>query len=149
MKTRSALAIFLLSLGVVSCKEKPRPSQSEAAPPKFTAEQMTQSLALLAKEGEKGKIAFAALDAVRNSAPYVSEFLRLYPDAKVDYQYFTGTGEPGFDVDVDLHERYEFSMQLPVHFDSGRRKVVGYGEPQFVIWEAASVTRGPSGIAET
>ena len=124
-------------------------SSSNAIPPKFTPEEVAQSLALLVREGEKGKARFAALDAVRDSAPYVSEFIRLFPRAQVNYRYFTGTGEPGFDVGVDLHERYEFRMQLPVRFDLDRVKVIGYGEPKFVIWEAASVTRGPSGLAST
>lgn len=146
---RVALPILLLSFAVVSCNQKSTPSQSEAVPPKFTPEEVAQSLALLAREGEKGKVRFAALDAVRDSAPYVSEFVRLFPTAEVSYRYFTSTDEPGFDVGVDLHERYEFRMQLPVRFDSERSKVIGYGDPQFSIWEAASVTRGPSGIAGT
>ena len=140
----------LLTIVLVSCTQKPSPpSRADAVPPKFTPEEVAQSLTLLVREGEKGKARFAALDAVRDSAPYVSDFVRLFPGAEVNYRYFTGTGEPGFDVGVDLHERYEFMMQLPVRFDSERLKVIGYGEPKFVIWEAASVTRGSSGIAET
>jgi hypothetical protein len=72
----------------------------------------------------------------------------VFPAAEVNYRYFTNADEPGFDVGVDLHGRYEFRMQLPVRLDSERRKVIGYGEPQFSIWEVATVTRGPSGIAQ-
>jgi len=139
---RTILLLVALTAGLVSCTQKP-------APPKFTPEEVAQSLTLLVREGEKGKARFAALDAVRDSAPYVSDFVRLFPGAEVNYRYFTSTDEPGFDVGVDLHERYEFRMQLPVRFDSERLKVIGYGEPKFVIWEAASVTRGPSGFAGT
>src|SRR5436309_1648578 len=135
---RAILLILPLSFGLVSCNQKPAPSQAEAVPPKFTPEEVAQSLALLAREGEKGKARFAALDAVREAAPYVSEFVRLFPNAEVNYRYFTSMDEPGFDVGVDLYERYEFRMQLPVRFDPERRKVIGYGEPQFSIWEVAS-----------
>ena len=147
---RTILLLVTLTAGLVSCTQKPAtPSQADAVPPKFTPEEVAQSLTLLVREGEKGKARFAALDAVRDSAPYVTEFVRLFPAAEVNYRYFTSPEEPGFDVGVDLHERYEFRVQLPVRFDSERLKVIGYGEPKFVIWEAASVTRGPSGTAVT
>lgn len=89
---------------------------------------------------EKGKADawFAALDAAKPSAPLVVEFVRLFPAAEVNYRYFTSTGEPGFDVGVDLHERYELTMQLPVRFDPEGRSVVGYGEPIFYLVEVAS-----------
>jgi len=145
---RAILPILVLAVGLVGCKDK-RSMPSQAVPPQFTPEEVAQSLTLLAREGEKGKARFTALDAVRDSAPYVSEFVRLFPGAEVNYRYFTNTEEPGFDVGVDLYERYELRMQLPVHFDSERRTVIGYGDPVFSIWEAASVTRGPSGTAQT
>ena len=107
----------------------------------MTQNQVSQYFNVMAQEAEKGKEYFSALDAARPSAPYVSEFLRLFPRAEVKYRYFTGTGEPGFHVDVDLHERYELGMQLPVRFDSSRRNVIGYGEPQFYLWEATNVVR--------
>ena len=88
---------------------------------------------------DKGKADawFAALDAAKPSAPLVVEFVRLFPAAQVSYRYFTSTGEPGFDVGVDLHERYELTMQLPVRFDPEGHTVVGYGEPKFYLSEAA------------
>ena len=135
---RAVLLIVSLSFGLVACKREPLPSQSDAVPPKFTPEEVAQSVALLARESEKGKARFAALDAVRDSAPFVSEFVRLFPGAEVNYRYFTTADEPGFDVEVDLYERYELTMQLPVQFDSERRKVIGYGEPKFYLMEAAS-----------
>jgi hypothetical protein len=142
--------MLFVAVGLVACSDRRSPpSKAEASPPKFTPEEVAQSVTLLAREAEKGKARFAALDAVRDSAPYVSEFVRLFPGAEVNYRYFTSTDEPGFDVGVDLHERYEFRMQLPVHFDPEHRNVIGYGEPKFMIWEAASVTRGPSGGAQT
>ena len=150
MTTRMILLILLL-VGVASCTQRssPPPSTAEAVPPNYTPEQVAQSLAILQSEGQKGKERFAALDVVRASAPYLSEFLRLYPNAEVNYRYFASRDEPGFDVGVDLYDRYEFRMQLPVHFDSERRRVVGYGDPKFVIWEVDSVTTSPSGTAET
>src|SRR5215510_4643252 len=135
---RAILFVLPLSFGLVACNQKSATSQAGAVPPKFTPEEVAQSLALLAREGEKGKVRFAALDAVRDSAPFVSEFVRLFPGAEVNYRYFGSTDEPGFDVEADLYERYELTMQLPVRFDSERRKVIGYGEPTFYLVEAAS-----------
>ncbi len=147
---RAIFLILLLAVWLLACSGKrSTQSQAEVVPPKFTPEEVAQSLALLAREGQKGKERFAALDVVRASAPYVLEFLSLFPNAEVNYRYFASPDEPGFDVGVDLYDRYEFRMQLPVRFDSDRRGVVGYGEPRFVIWEAARVTRGPSGTAQT
>jgi len=106
--------------------------------PASTQHQAAQSFTALTQESEKGKERFRALDAARPSAPYVAEFLRLFPEAEVDYRYFTGTGEPGFVLGVDLYGRYELDMYLPVLFDPPRRRVIGYGEPKFYLREVAS-----------
>jgi hypothetical protein len=82
---------------------------------------------------------FAGLDAARPSAPYVSDFVRLFPDAQVNYSYFAPKREPGFDLVVVLEGRYELNMKLPVTFDPAGRQVVSYGEPQFYLSEAAEV----------
>jgi hypothetical protein len=89
----------------------------------------------------------SALDTARSSAPYLSDFLRLFPKAEVRYSNFDNS--IGFDVEVDLYERYELVMQLPAVFDAPHRKVIGYGEPRFYLMEAVSVKRNKSGIAET
>jgi hypothetical protein len=88
---------------------------------------------------DKGSRYFAGLDAARPPAPYVSDFVRLFPNAAVQYRYFTPGPEPGFDLTVILHGRYELTMQLPVTFDSSGDKVVGYGEPAFYLVEAEKV----------
>jgi hypothetical protein len=137
---RPIVFVLPLSFGLVACDQKPPTSQADAAPPKFTSEEVTQSLELLARDGQKGKVRFAALDDVRDSAPFVSEFVHLFPGTEVNYRYFTSADEPGFDVEVDLYERYSLTMQLSVRFDSERRKVTGYGDPKFYLLEAASQT---------
>ena len=96
---------------------------------------------------QQAKNWFAALDAARPSAPYVSEFVRLFPGTQVRYRYFTSTGEPGFDLSADLHERYELILQLPVIFDASGKKVVGYGEPNFYLREVTQVERAANGNA--
>ncbi len=96
---------------------------------------------------EKGADSDRALDAARPSAPYVSDVVRLFPDAEVRHRNFDAS--LGFDVVVDLHGRYELTIQLPVVFDPAHRNVIGYGEPKFYLVEAASVIRNKSGIAET
>jgi hypothetical protein len=106
------------------------------------------SLSLYTFGAIEGSQRFKALDAARSSAPYLSDFLRLFPNAVVNYRYFTTPDEPGYDVSVDLYERYDFEMQLPVQFDTSRRNVVGYGQPQFYLWEVASVKRREFGTGE-
>jgi len=96
---------------------------------------------VMTQEVQKANEWFAALSAAQPSAPLVVEFLRLFPHAEVRFRYFTSTGEPGFDVEVDLHERYELGMQLPVRFDSEGLEVIGYGEPKFHLWEATNVVK--------
>jgi hypothetical protein len=90
-------------------------------------------------EVDKSRQYSAALNAARPSAPYVSDFVRMFPSAKVRKSYFTAGPEPGFDVSVILHGRYELTMKLPVNFDSSGEKVVGYGEPAFYLNEAERV----------
>jgi len=93
-------------------------------------------------EAVKGAMRFRALDAALKSAPYLSDFVRLFPGAEVNYRYFTRSDEPGFDVAVNLYGRYELEMQLPAHFDSRRFAVIGYGEPKFCLLEVANYKGG-------
>ncbi len=137
-RTSSQVVVLLLSIGLISCTQESAPAPPAAVPPKTTPEEVASAMKLLAQEGEKGEVLFAALDAVRDSAPFVSEFLRLFPQAEVNYRYFTSDDLPGFDVQVELYDRYELMMQLPVRFDAEHRKVVGYGEPTFHLGEVVS-----------
>jgi hypothetical protein len=125
---RSVLSILSIMALLVGC-QKQSPTTT-AASTNMTPEQFGE---LFKQETSKADAWFAALDAAKPSAPFVVEFLRLFPGAVVNYRYFTSTHEPGYDVEVDLHERYELTMQLPVLFDPGGRTVVGYGEPKFFL----------------
>ena len=58
---------------------------------------------------------------------------------------FRSSSNQPVNVQVDLFERYELTMQLPVKFDSSPSKVAGYGEPLFHLFEVASVSRNKSG----
>lgn len=90
----------------------------------------------------------AALDAARISAPYLTNFVRLFPEAEVLYRNFGGGF--GYSVSVDLHGRYEVWMQLPVIFDTpSRESVIGYGVPSFGISEFERVLLNKSGQLET
>lgn len=107
------------------------------------------SVFLYTHEAVKGHKRFSTLDAARPSAPYLSDFLRLFPSAEVNYRYFgSRSDEPSFHVTVDLHERYEFHLFLPAVYDSSRHKVIGYDEPKFQILEVASVKshQGRTGV---
>jgi hypothetical protein len=76
-----------------------------------------------------------ALDAVRPTAPYVSDFVRLFPNAELKYTDLSGG--LGFDLTVDLYQHYELGLQLPVRFDFARSNVIGYAEPRFHLYEIA------------
>jgi hypothetical protein len=111
------------------------PTRTEASNP--TPKQVTEYWTLLLQESEKGKERFKALDHARTSAPCLQDFLRLFPEAEVNYSYWGGSSEPGYVAEVDLHGRYEFELRLPVRFDSSRRSIIGCGEPTFCLRELA------------
>jgi len=134
---RNILWILPITVLLVGC-QKQQPSVTVAST-NMTSEQFAE---LFNEEKSKADAWFAALDAAKPSAPLVAEFLRLFPNAVLNYKYFTSTGEPGFDVGVDLHERYDFRMQLPVRFDPEGSAVIGYGEPMFYLLEVASQNGG-------
>lgn len=90
----------------------------------------------------KGKRYLDGLDEARASAPYVSDFVRLFPNADVRNPYFSPGPGPGYDLFVVLHDRYELTMQLPVSFDWRGRNVIGYGEPNFYLREVEKVEDG-------
>jgi hypothetical protein len=121
------------SLVIVGYGASPVTTEASNPTPKQVAEYWT----LLLQESEKGKERFKALDHARASAPCLQDFLRLFPEAEVNYSYWGGTSGPGYVVEVDLHGRYEFELRLPVRFDSSRRSIIGYGEPTFYLRELA------------
>jgi len=90
---------------------------------------------------------YAALDAAQASAPYLTNFVRFFPDAEVNYRHFGGGF--GYDVGVDLWGRYEFRMQLPLVFDLSGEEIVEYGEPMFLVLEFSEVNSSPDGIPAT
>lgn len=94
---------------------------------------------LFGKAVETANASHSALDAARPSAPYVSDFVRLFPKAEVHHVSLSSGW--GFDVNVDLFDRYEFTMQLPVILDPSGSKVIDYGEPQFYLNEATNVVK--------
>jgi hypothetical protein len=130
---KSILSILPIMALLVACQKQP--SSAADGSTNMTPEQYAE---LFKREKGKADAWFVALDAAKPSAPLVIEFMRLFPNAVVNYRYFTSTHEPGFNVGVDLHQRYELTMQLPVRFDPEGRTVVGYGDPKFYLVEAAS-----------
>lgn len=87
------------------------------------------------------KLRSAALDATdRTEIPYLGDFLTLYPDAVVRYLSFTKSDFPGLSVTTTLHDRYRFSLRVPVRYSEDNKKIVGYGEPMCHLLEIASVT---------
>ena len=121
---------------IVACKGDPSPAPPEQTAT-YTPEQAAQFFKMIMQESGKGNDPYVALAADRSSAPYLSELVRLFPQAEVNYRNFSGAF--GFDVAVDLFERYEFQMQLPARFDSSHQSVTGYGEPRFHLREVDRV----------
>jgi hypothetical protein len=54
---RTVLSMSFVAFGLVACSDRRSPpSQAEAVPPKFTPEEVAQSLTLLSREAEEGKV---------------------------------------------------------------------------------------------
>ena len=85
-----------------------------------------------------------AIEDGKKNIGYVSDFIRLYPDSKNFFSYYTGViGPPQWNAKAGLHERYSLTMQLPVTFDETRTKIVGFGDPKFLLREIDSIVRSP------
>jgi len=95
-------------------------------------------------DAEKADAYYEALGAVQKDAQLLSEFRQIFPEAVERVRYFAPGREPGFDVEVHLHERYVLTMQLPVMFDVSGTRVVGYGTPAFYLNEVERVEKTPS-----
>ena len=91
---------------------------------------------------------FVAMRDAQATVPLVKEFLGIFPAAEVQPKYLTLSGVSGFEAIVSLHQRYELSMRLLVHFDYGTTSIVGYEEPRFTLHEVKSVTTNKTGRAE-
>src|SRR5688572_12364717 len=85
--------------------------------------------------GKRTRAMVAALDSVRPTAPYLSSFVRAYPDAEVTYRFSSANDKLAFIARVDLHGRYELELRLQPDFDRTHSKVVAYGEPRFQLVE--------------
>jgi hypothetical protein len=77
----------------------------------------------------------ATLDSIRPTAPYLSSFVKAYPEAHVTYRFYSENDKLGFIAEVELHGRYELELRLQPEFDKTHTKVVGYREPRFQILE--------------
>jgi len=99
---------------------------------------------LYSADAKKAEAYYDALGAVQKDVQLLSEFRQIFPAAVERVRYFTSGREPGFDVVVHLHERYELTMQLPVSFDVSGKRVVGYGTPAFHLTEVERVEKTPS-----
>ena len=87
---------------IAACDHDTSASPEPTVPPTFTPEQIAQYFKALLQQAEKGNDPLKALDAARPSAPYLSDFVRLFPSAEVNYRTFGGSYGPGFDVGVGL-----------------------------------------------
>ena len=84
----------------------------------------------------------AALADSTNSIRYAAEFAKLFPGAVASFSYYTGeVADPNLNMEIYLHARYEFIMQIPVTFDASRRKVKTFGKPDFVLTEFSKIEK--------
>jgi hypothetical protein len=85
----------------------------------------------------------AAIAAVR-------ELVQIWPDARHSITHYTGEAGPTFwQSHVPLYGRYVLSVQIPITIDRGRGKVVGSGDPVFILEEIAGVKFDPATREET
>jgi len=88
----------------------------------------------------------AALMDATNSIPYAAGFIRLFPGAASFFSYYTGgAGSSSLNMEIYLFARYQLAMKIPVTFDQDRRKVTGFGEPEFLLLEISEIGRVPNG----
>jgi hypothetical protein len=90
-----------------------------------------------------------ALESGKGNIPWVRDFMRLFPDTRNSFSYYTGQfGPPTWNSEVALYRRYVFTMQVQVTFDWSGTRVVGWGKPTFVLMESTTVTPLPTGQTE-
>lgn len=132
---RAFLTILALSSILVGCNSKQTsPTTEQAWPPSASALKKMQS------------DYDAALADATNSIPYARDFVRLYPRAWFSFSYYTGVvGPSSLNMKVLLYDRYEFGMKVPVTFDTDRRKVTTFGEPEFLLLEISEITNEKNG----
>jgi hypothetical protein len=83
----------------------------------------------------------AALADATNAIPYARDFARLFPGTASFFSYYIGgVGPSSFNMEVLLFDRYQLVMKLPVTFDTSRRKIKTFGEPEFCLLEFSEVT---------
>jgi hypothetical protein len=124
---RSIISIFALSLVFVGCDSKKEwPTRVRVA------------------EVQKVQSDYeAALEDANRSIPCAVEFARLFPGAKSGFSYYIGgAGPTSFYMEADLYGKYELTMPgLPVTFDASRRKVISFGEPEFILRELTELRK--------
>jgi hypothetical protein len=115
--------IFVMSVVLVSCRPK---KDWPVSGPEIQAVQADYQ---------------AALNNATNSISYAAEFVQLFPNAESGFSYYIGgAGTTAFYMDADLYGRYELKLFLPsIKFDASRRKVTGFGDPEFIIQEVAEL----------
>lgn len=84
----------------------------------------------------------AALADATNSIPYAADFARLFPGLGNTFSYYIGgAGPSSLNMERLLFDRYQLTMTIPVTFDTSRRKIKNFGEPQFLLGEISEVTK--------
>ncbi|MEO6035632.1 MAG: hypothetical protein ABIQ35_10285 [Verrucomicrobiota bacterium] len=89
----------------------------------------------LSGNGRRTRAMVTALDSARPTAPYLSSFVRKYPDAEVTYRFYSADHKLGYIASVNLYGRYELELRLQPEFNWNHKKVVAYGEPSFSLVE--------------
>lgn len=135
---RALLTVVALSAVFVGCESKQTWPLSESAVKKIRSEYD------------------AALAEATNAIPYATDFARLFPGAASYLSYYTGlAGSSSLVMENLLFDRYQLIMKIPVTFDTSRRKVSTFGEPEFLLLEFSQVTierrvgRDPDGNSVT
>ena len=81
-----------------------------------------------------------AIAGARSNISYVSEFVELYPGCNVSISHYTSKStKPKVFAEAPIYDRYIRELELTVHLNRSRSKVVSYEAPIFRLLEVTSV----------
>jgi len=94
---------------------------------------------LYGKEARIAKQRFATLTAALDTAPHLAEIKRHFPNAALNYRYFTTNYEPGINIEAVVNDRYSLTVQMPVSFAADNKSITSLGDPKFYLLEITHI----------
>jgi hypothetical protein len=83
----------------------------------------------------------AALENALKTCQPAREFVRMYPDSIRWFEYYLpGSGSTALHLRAALHDRYVFSVRVPLTLDPQRERVATRGAPELYLLEVSSIS---------